>query len=281
MKIAFWSNAYEQSALMHNLAAISISSVIRYPYTITVVENHLSKDNLGRAFLGRYKAEALQEVGTNYYEGGGIEALLRKIYRGENNPVLLKSYLKEIIQQHLYYIPQSGVINSELFDYEFDYNCTVLFHMIEENTDLSYIDTAPFNNLSTKTILEEADLIVVNLYQNQEYLENFFQNFSSLVPKAIFVIGNYSTKSKLSCKRISGLFNIPMDLISPVPYNERFTMACRIGSAPEFIKSNYSCSRENANYFFIQGIRKVTALIMKRADRFCGSIGGKTGHGGM
>ena len=51
MKIAFWSNGYMKRDALLNLQRISIASVMRYPYTITILENYLDKDNLGKAFL--------------------------------------------------------------------------------------------------------------------------------------------------------------------------------------------------------------------------------------
>ncbi len=265
MKIAFWSNSYEQSLVSYNLAAVSIASVMRSPYTVTVLENHLSKDNLGLAFLGAGRVPFLREVGTNYYEGGGIEGLLRRIYRGENNPVMLRNYRKEIIPNHLYYLPQSGNIHIELFDYEFNHNLTPLFQLLSEATDLCFIDTAPLN-LNSKTILEDADLIVVNLCQNQNFLEDFIQSYSSLIPKSVFLIGNYTNRNILSCRRISELYEIPLECMAPIPWNQAFHEASTRGRVVEFITGNYRCTNDNPNYRFIQSIRKAAGLIIKRAE---------------
>lgn len=265
MKIAFWSNAHEQANVSRNLAAVSVASVIRYPYTVTVLENHLRKDNLGWAYHGTDRSGLLREVGINYYEGGGIEGLLRKIYRGNYEQAILKSYLKEIIQGHLYYIPQSGIINSELFDYEFNHNAAVLFSMLEEAVDINFIDTASYNSLSSKTILEDSDLIVVNLCQSQRYIDDFFQNYSSLIPKSVFLLGNYSMHSIHTCKRIAHKYDLLPDNITPIPENELFDDACIQGRAVEFITGNYMCKREHPNSVFIQSIKKATAMIMRGA----------------
>lgn len=265
MKIAFWSNSYEKSGVSSNLAAISVASVIRYPYSVAVLENHISCHNLGWAYLGTNHPSFYHEVGTNYYEGGGIEGLLRKIYRGNIDSNILNTYLKEIIHKHLYYLPQSGVIHSELFDYEFSHNSDTLFHLLEERVDISFVDTA-HNILSSKMILEEADIIVVNLCQNYHYLEDFFENYSSLISKSIFLISNYSGKTFISCRKISKLFDIPSEIISPIPNNELFQEACLRGSVVEFITSNFMCTKENPNYLFIQAIRKATGMIIKKAE---------------
>ena len=78
MKIAFWSNAYEKTGAFLNFAAVSIAGVMWYPYTITVFENYLSKCNLGKLFGGHNLPDGRGGTGS-YYEGRGIEGLLRRI----------------------------------------------------------------------------------------------------------------------------------------------------------------------------------------------------------
>lgn len=281
MKIAFWSNAYEKSGAFLNFVAVSIATVMRYPYTITVLENYLERENLGKAFLGNNNTIHIRCSGTSFYEGGGIEGLLRRIYRGDSNVSLLKSYRREVISKHLYYIPQSGVINSELFDYELYYNLNELLDLVEKSTDLCFINVNQQNHLSSKAILQEADLIVINLYQNSEYLNDFFSNFSSLIPKAVFIVGNYSPKSLMSCKRISRLYDIELKDISPIPYNEEFHMACNNGGAKEFINSNYFCDKDDPNYLFIHGIRRAAYIISNKVEAFISSNKREIDHCGI
>jgi hypothetical protein len=267
LKIAFWSNANETCGVSANLAAISVASVIRYPYSVIAMENRLCHNNLGRAYMGNTHAKLLDEVGTNYYDGGGIEGLLRKIYRGDYRSDILQSYLKEIIHKHLYYIPQSRVIHSEIFDYEFDHCIQPLFRMMEEYADICFIDTATHNNLSTKTILEEADLIVVNLCQKVNILDDFVDNYSSMISKAVFIISNYEYHSILNSKRISKLYDIPWEDIIVIPDNQVYKNAFLSGTVVAFISRNYSCDKENPNFTFIQSIKKATYIIIKKAEQ--------------
>ncbi|NLO08277.1 MAG: hypothetical protein GX129_00175 [Clostridiales bacterium] len=267
MKVAFWSNEYEKSYAFLNFAAVSIASVMSNPYTVTVLENYLGRDNLGKAFFVDYdNIHAKSRVTTDFYEGGGIEGLLRRIYRGDIYPGILRGYLSEVIAEHLYYIPQSGVINSELFDFELYNNLHELIKIIDKNTDICYINTRQQNHLSSKAILQEVDLIVINLIQEPDYLEDFFKNYYSLISKSIFIIGNYSPRSIMSCKRISKLYEIPLENISPIPYNEYFHVACSYGGAKEFFNSNYFCPRESPNYLFVHGVRRAANMILKRIE---------------
>lgn len=266
MKIAFWSNANEKCNVSANLAAVCVASVIRYPYSITAIENHLCNKNLGKAFLSSDHVSMYCEAGTNYYEGGGIEGLLRKIYRGNYNSETLKSHCKEIINQHLFYIPQSQTIHSEIFDYEFNHCIQPLFHMIKKNSDICFINTACSNNLSTKTILEEADLIVVNLCQKQSILDDFFLNYSSMIPKSVFLISNYDPHIMPNRKKMLYQYQLPPERLIAIPSNISYDNSYNNGSVVEFIYRNYSCIRENPNYIFIQSIKKAAYIIIQRAE---------------
>ena len=268
MKIAFWSNEYEKSHAFLNFVAVSIASVMAYPYTITVLENYLGKNNLGKAYFTNCDNIRNRYGGTGFYEGEGIEGLLRRIYRGDNHPNLLRDYLKEVISNHLYYIPQGAVINCELFDYEMYNNISKLLYIIEKNTDVCFINTNQKNHLSSKAIIQEADIIVVNLFQDSDYLEEFFKNYNSLLSKSIFIMGNYSPKSFMSCKRISKLFDIPLEDISPIPYNEYFSVACNYGGAKEFLNSNYFCPKDSPHRLFIHGVRRAAYMISKKVNEY-------------
>lgn len=265
MKVAFWSNA-RQCGVTSNLAAISVASVTRFSYKILALENHLCPNNLGCAYLGRGKADMVAEVGTNYYEGGGSEGLIRRIYRSTKSNYNLEPYLNEIIDNHLYYMPQGQVIHSDLFDYEFNQSIEPFFNLVDNFSDITFIDTASSNSLSTKTIIEEADLIVVNLYQDMRILEEFFNGYSSHISNAIILISKYSSNSLLSIKRISKTYDFPMERIIPIPYNEIFESAFSRGRVVEFICSHYDCKRDDPNYFFMQSLKKAAYVIVKEAE---------------
>lgn len=266
MKIAFWSNSNDLCNVTTNLAAISVTSVLRYPYSVITMENRLCSPNLGIGFFGHISKRLMdEEAGTNYYDGSGIEGLIRKIYRGEFHPGLLKTYVKDIISKHLFYIPQTRVIHSDIFDYEIDRYIQPMLNTLEAYADICMIDTASHQNLSTKTILEEVDLIVVNLCQSQSVLEDFVLNYSSIIPKAVFIISDYDFHTKLNYKRISAMYEIPLENIAIIPKNELYEEAFRDGRVVGFITRNYLCEKGSRNYIFMQALKKATYLIIKKA----------------
>ena len=281
MKIAFWSNTSELCSVSSDLAAISVVCAIQYDCSIIAMENRLCHYGLGKAYNGGSRAELLDEVGTNYYDGCGMEGLLRKIYRGDYHPRTLKTYLKEIINQRLYYIPQSRAIHNEIFDYELEHCLHPLFELMEAQCDLCFIDTASNNNLSSKIILEEADLIVVNLSGKPSLIDDFFLNYSSLISKSIFILDHSYSQirqkprslgitnvaegtSFKELRQISKFYHVPLDHLFTIPENEAYQNNYQLGYVHEFISRNLSCTRENPNYHFICSISKIADTIMQR-----------------
>lgn len=262
MKIAFWGNALQKNNVSAHLAAISMVTATCSPYKIIAFENHLCKPDLGTIYHGKQSNLIVREAGCNYYEGVGLEGMIRQMYRSNGRGKSLSFYMTDIISNHLSYIPQNRIISRDLFDYEFNQSIGTLLNQIDSYGDLCFIDTAS-NSLTTKVILEEANLIVVNFSQNVSFLEEFFQQYSSLISKAVFLIGNCTSHSLLSYKRISKTYGIPWHKICIIPRNEQFQEAFVTGNVAEFIKINYICKKEDDNYPFIHAIKKATALILK------------------
>lgn len=262
MKIAFWGNALQKANVSAHLAAISMVTATCSPYRIVAFENHLCKPDLGTIYHGQQNNQVVREAGCNYYEGVGLEGMIRQMYRANTHGKPLSFYMNDIILEHLSYIPQNRIISRDLFDYEFNQSIGTLLNQIESYADLCMIDTAS-NSLTTKIILEEADLIVVNFSQNISFLEEFFYQYSSLISKAVFLIGNCTSHSLLSYKRISKSFGIPWHKICIIPRNEQFQEAFDNGNVAEFMKVNYGCKKDHDNYPFILAVKKATALILK------------------
>lgn len=265
MIIAFWNNANEKCSVTANMAAISMACVIRYPYSVVMMENYMSRSNLRGAFYGRETISFLNEVGTNYYDGNGMEGLIRKIYRGDDTNNILDSFVKQIIPDRLYYVPQRRILHNEIFDYEFEHGIEHLLKIMEEYADISFIDTASHHNLSTKTILEKADLIVINLCQNQSILDDFFQNYSSLISKSVFLINKYEYHTNMSVKKISQRYNLSQENLIAIPENETYQIAYRNGGVKDFMDYYYNCGKESTNFLFMHAIKKATHLILKKA----------------
>ena len=141
-----------------------------------------------------------------------------------------------------------------------------ILDIFETFADIIYIDTSNGNNLSSKVILDEADLVVVNLAQNNSMIQNFFDNYSSILHKCVFIISSYRKKAKLTINKISKTHLIDKSNIAMIPYNVEYHEAVSHGNIVEFLMRNFSCKRSHPNYTFIKEVKKAVEMIMRNME---------------
>lgn len=263
MKIAFWSNAHGKNGVTSNLACMSVMEILEQNRKNILLENHFSINNLETVLNHTMSKNRLNEY--NFYNQKGIEHLMRKIHSGFSLENAVNNSVMTFMEDKMNYLPQNYLMNQEVFDYEFNQVMNPMFELLEQFCDTVYIDTAAGNTLSSKMILEEADLIVVNLSQNQYILEDFFEHYQSLTDKCVYLLGNYTPESKYTKVYIMKKYHIPRDRIAAIPYNVSFRDALNNGSLISFLNHNYPCERKNENYYFMRETRR--AFLMLEAHR--------------
>jgi uncharacterized protein YutD len=179
---------------------------------------------------------------------------------------LIKEASIEILNNSLYYIPPSFAANSYTFDYDLYGYINPILDVLESFADITYIDTTNENNLSSKIILDAVDLVVVNLVQNATDINNFFENYSSILSKCVFLISSYHKENELSLNKISKSNSINKESIAAIPYNVEYQDAVSNGTIVEFLSRNYSCKKTNPNYDFVREVKRAVYMIMNTVD---------------
>ncbi len=250
MKVAYWGNC-RGSGVTCALTAVGLTAVLAYPFKITIFENHYSKNGVLRYLYPRKWLYRVAEAADGY---GRFGEDVRRHGNTGDYPVI------ELLEKGLYYVPQFTK-NADLFDYQF--YCD-LMPVLKQYSEIAFIDTQRGNAISSKLILEEADVVVVLLKQDMYEVQSFFQNYSSLVPKTFFIISNYHRKSKVNLSKIISEFGIRKDCIGVIPHSEEFQFAAAYGRMIEYISSNYVRSDRRENHDFMQELKKTTFLLMQQ-----------------
>jgi hypothetical protein len=232
---------------------------------ISVFENHYNINNLKNAFISQVSNNFVKEE-TYYFSNLGLDQLMRNMHskmKGER--MILRSSIP-LMNEKLYYIPQSHITNKELLEYELNQEIDSLFSHLEAFSDLVYIDTASSEYSSSKVILEEADMVVVSLSQNSLILSNFFENYSFIKDKAVYLIGNYNQYSRFNLNAIINKYQIEKEKISVIPYNVEFADASAEGKMISFLSNNISCKKGDENFFFMEEVKKSRSMLNKNID---------------
>ncbi len=258
VKIAFWSNDRD-AGVTANLAAISVIALHEGQSKTLLLENHYSSNNLAR-YLIPSRMEFLKEVEVYYLGHGTRDCLVQQLERGTSKKRAELSTI-ELINDSLFYLPQNR-LQEDFFDYEFHWNQLPLIRQFEEKGHYIFIDTKVNNSLSSKMILDEADLVVVSLRQDIRSFIEFYQEYSSLLQKTFFIVSDYRKNRDVTIRHIQKRFGIPTNRISTILHNIEFESALYEGRVIEFINRNLTCISTDPNYDFIIELMNTTRKIM-------------------
>jgi hypothetical protein len=303
MNIAFWTSAKGGSGVTSNLACISVASAMEYAYRALLIESHHQKNTLGNVLRYQQVSKAKEE-GYNFRRTGmdyiinefsaqhyyndftdqPLKAIRNKLIGEEEETrmsstesrqtakspkeksQIFKEAALEILDNYVYYVPNSEQINKNTFDYNLYDNIKDILDASDTFADITYIDTSNANSLSSKIILEEVDLVVVNLTQSATMIKYFFDNYSSILNKSVFLISSYNKNSNLNINKISKTYSINKSNIAAIPYNIDFQEAVSQGRVVEFLSSHYACKRINPNYHFVREVKKAVYMIFKNIE---------------
>lgn len=268
MKIAFWSNVRGQCGTTLHLICMAAIQAMFDKKRVVLLENHDHLTSIESCLVNKGSPYYVKEYEYGYKDYG-LEGLMRKM--DNSDPGMDERCIRQcaiaFIQDRLFYLPHGYLKNRDLLDYQFNKNLSNLFTGLEKYFDSVYIDTFAAESLSTKAILEKADLVVVNLNQNNNVLNNFFNNFSALRDKAIFLLGNYHSCRQNNIKEIKRKYQIADGRIFAIPFCMEAAEAESDGSITNFIGRNY-LEPSISNREFINALREAYRAITDYSSEF-------------
>lgn len=273
MKVAFWSPSPRYNAVTSNLACISVMISMMFNYKSIIFENHLQKNKINHFIQPRINHNIIYEGNQYHNRYTGMDSILYKLSNNNNNGNeaideeiinMIRNVSKDIFANCIFHIANDNGIEEKLFEITINNHILTILNASDKIADLTFIDTQSNNNLSTKIILEEADLIVVNLSQNPDLLYSFFRSYKSIISRCLFLLSNYDNNSYFNLEKISQMFSIDKSNIATVPYSREYKEALKHGQVVSFIISNYKCDLENRNFYFMNEIMDAAKMIHNR-----------------
>lgn len=268
MKVAFWSNVRGKSCVTSNLACISVLSALAAPgegRTI-LLENHQNILNLGSVLFDQSSGQEVREKGR-YEVACGFSRLLCLMQQNKEVPDdAIYHYTREFLGNRLLYLPLEGIRNSDVFEYQLERECIRTMMYLEQKINLVMMDISAAPTPSSRKILQESDLVVVNLTQNRQMMTHFFQNYSEIQKKAFYLISNYEEDSDLSKAAVVSRYQIPGNQIGTIPHSRYFADAVSEGKLIPFLLKNYDCVPDDPNYGFIRAARESAHLFLSKLD---------------
>ena len=252
MKVAFWNGISGTDSVTNYVAAIGMMLAVECDCNVILGSNYISNRMLQDCFSGKMLEEGIAHTpycllygSQEYYD------VLWSMKRTRQNNIL------EIPVKRMIIIYPPDVAEKSMFYYK-------------TSTDVFYLlDMAKSSIAESRNVLDEAELVIVFLTQNETEIQNFFERFSSLVPKTIFVIVDYKRDTGYSFRDLEEEYRINRDNIGVIPKNRNFHKACEEGNMGRFL-TNISCDMdEEYNNNFIASIKKIAKKIYVRGVCLC------------
>ncbi|WP_438350945.1 chromosome partitioning protein ParA [Paenibacillus sp. FA6] len=263
-QVAFWSNRHGQTGNTANMIAVSMLIGIEYLTKILISHTHWEMSTLESTLL---KERKLHYGFNQNYTNIGMDALERLAKSNRLDPTNVKDYAIPILRDRLdlivgtskpyeeMYVAVNGVLGS-------------ILNAAKSYYDISFIDVnSGTKNILTNSVLSTSDLVVVNLNQNINVLNEFFNETPDCLTdkKYLIVLGQYDGHSKYTAANIQRMFKCEVPIFT-IPHSAGFMDACNDKSVVEFFLRNKNVRTNHDNNLFMVEVRKLAKGIMEAVD---------------
>ncbi|MCR5796883.1 MAG: hypothetical protein K6G63_03060 [Eubacterium sp.] len=252
-------NAPGKAGVTSNTISLGLLNAISRNERVLLMENHPNINNIGNSAISPELSLSYSRK-WKYFAENGLSCMLSKFNQTSrlSQPIVKNSCI-EIYEDKLFYLPMGGN-NYELLEYRLKGLANTLLNELEDYFSNIYIDLSSTNLESSRIILQRADMVVVNLYQNNLAISQFIKNFSEIQKKSFILIGKYDDRSKFTKEYIKKKYSIDSNRIGVVPYNARFMDAYSEGELRDFLLNI------NENTKFYRNIKASAEAVWKYAN---------------
>ena len=131
-----------------------------------------------------------------------------------------------------------------------------MFYYKMPSSSFYLLEFAGDNNDLLRRVFDEAERIVVFLPQNVAEIQKFFHRFSSVIPKAFFVIIEVERSNRSFYKSYVANYGIYNKNIGSIPVDKTFTEACAEGELISFLQKRHATKQPQ--FKFVSSIRNIT-----------------------
>ena len=265
MKVLYWAPVHGQTGTTSNLLVTALIAGQYFNKSGLITQTHFNYNNLEAPLL---EANADNYKFRKFFREIGIDALARNFKLEKLSKEWLDYCCTDIENSNIKLLPGTTQTVRESFDYEMDIVMLPLLKAIEEYSDHIFVDISSGSNPLSMKLMGEADIVVVNLSQNMNVINLFFENYRDKLPdKVFYIIGNYDYRSKYNLNNIRKKYHkyIASKNSDVIPYNTGYHDALMDGRVADFISNNLQCKKKDPNYYFIRKAIRSTEKILRLA----------------
>lgn len=143
---------------------------------------------------------------------------------------------------------------------------------------LCFIDCGSGHDSKKYRILRQAEIVVVNLRQEEKELSHFFLEEAHLLPKSRILLGNYCSQSRFNKQYLEQIYRAKPGQIMVLSGNTEFDYAYACGRAASFLRKESRMPGSLRNQLFLAELKKISEALLRDIGMVCGSILPETEH---
>lgn len=264
MHVAFWSNFHGRGTTS-NCIATALNFSLNYNARSLIMHTQYIRSTLESAF---YSDNALGEENILKFSDTGIDSLERLIKAGKLTAEDFSSYCNNIVEKRLDILTGSKKTSREIYSSAIGDTISNLLKSANAYYDAVFVDiNSGMEDKITQKVIKEADILIVNLEQNEYMIKDFFENYYPKFrnKKMLLVISKYDDKSKCSKKYINFNYDYTDDIFA-VPYSVNFLDAMNDHSVKKFFYANNKCVNKEVNSQFFREVSLISDRIFELSN---------------
>ncbi len=261
--ITFWSNGKEETAKTLSISAIATHMAIEHNLKILVLSTNYNDTTLETCYW-KQSQNGMQRNTLGI--GNGIEELARAIMSNKASPEVITNYTKIVLKNHLEVLP--SIKTADYREYEKLRNVYLnILKTADKYYDMIFVDlNKGLDSESTKEILDQSDLVIVNLVQRLKIINDYME-LKAKYPlfkkdNVILLFGRFDRYSKYNRKNICRYMG-EKDIYT-IPYSTLFFEAANEGEVPDFFFKFRKIDETDRNALFISEIKRISEKIIYR-----------------
>ena len=265
MKIVFWG-ASRGCGTTSNMAAVASFLALSMNHRSICMQPKVGNSDLELFFLPWEKRSVFREEST-YYALEGMDYLIWQEQHHRLDAAGVRESMVPVLDQRLYYLPGGAREKPGLYPAQTGELQRRILDRMEEYAELIFIDIGSGRDEFAYSMLQRADVVVVNFSGEQKELEQFFCSQFPCRGKVLYVLSNYSDDQVYNCENLQRIYRMDRKSICSMPANPHFAQACARGRVEQYMKT--CCRNRGAatrNEQFVVQLRRLANLILEAGE---------------
>ena len=262
MKIVFWG-ASRGCGTTSNMTAVASFLALGLNRRGICMQPKAGEGDLESFFCPWEKRSVLREEST-YYALEGMDYLIWQEQHHRLDAAAMKESMVPLLEHRLFYLPGGSREKPGLYPSQTGELQRRILERMEEFAELVFIDIGSERDEFAYSMLQRADVVVVNFSGEQKELEQFFCSQFPCHGTVLYLLANYSSDQVYNCENLQRIYRMDRQSICGIPANPHFAQACMRGRVEQYMKT---CCRSRGttprNEQFIAGLRHVANLILE------------------